>query len=431
MKIRDRLLTHTRLPVFLAALAVILALPSLWTGWQLDDITHRYFLLEYPDIQGKVCSPVDLFAFLDGNPERTRAMMDLGLLPWWTVEKLRLSFWRPLSSLTHWLDYRLWPQSGALMHLQSLLWFGLLIGAATLVYRRFLGLTWVAGLAALVYAIDDAHGLPAGWLAGRNGMLGALFGILVLYFHDKWRRDNWRAGSFLALLSLILGLLSGESALGVIAYLVAYALFLERSPVRHRMMTLMPYAAVTCVWLVVYALRGYGTWGSGFYVDPLSEPFAFVRTVIERGPILLLDLWAFPPSSMYILYPPDVVNIVWMWALAFIAILVIMMLPLLRRDPTARFWGLGMILSLPLICATMPHSRLLFFAGLGGMGLLAQWITSYKERAQWLPVRGGWRILAKAFFVFMILIHLIIAPISSRSVLSAPHLGNTTCRNPR
>jgi hypothetical protein len=435
MKIRGRVLIHTWLPVLLAVLAVFLALPSLWTGWQLDDITHRYYLLGYPDIQGKEHSPLDLFAFLDGDPERTRAMMDLGLLPWWTVEKLRLSFWRPLSSLTHWLDYRLWPQSGALMHLQSLLWFGLLIAVASLVYRRFLGLTWVAGLAALLYAIDDAHGLPASWLAGRNGLLGALFGMLVLYFHDRWRSDNWRAGSFLAVLSLILGLLSGESALGVISYLVAYTLFLERSSVRQRLMTLMPYAAVTCVWLAMYTLRGYGTWGSGFYVDPLSEPLAFARTVIERGPILLLDQWAFPPSSMYLFYPPGVVSVVWTWALVFIAFLVIMLLPLLRTDQTARFWSVGMILSLPLICATMPHSRLLFFVGLGGMGLLAQWIEGYREHADWLPVRRSWRIIAKVFFVFMMVIHLIVAPMllplnSVSAAFAQPYLQEPAAHAP-
>lgn len=411
MKIRDRLLTSRYLPFFLAILAAVLILPALWTGWQLDDITHRYFLLHYPDIQGKERSPFELFSFLDGNPDRNHAMMDLGLLPWWTIEQLRLSFWRPLSSFTHWLDYALWPQSGELMHLQSLVWFGLLIAVVTLVYRRFMGFSWVAGLAALLYAIDDAHGVSAGWLAGRNTLLGALFGVLVLFFHDRWRKEKWAVGAFLAPMCLLVGLLSGESALGVISYLVAYAIFLDDAPGRRRIATLAPYAAVTLVWLAAYAVGGHGTWGSGFYVDPLSEPIAFVRAMIERGPILLLDQWAFPPSSIYLFSPPGVLKAMWLWALVVIVVLVIMLLPLLRADRMARFWGVGMVLSIPLFCATMPHSRLLFFAGLGGMGLLAQWLEGYRNKVHWLPVHRGWRATARVFVVFMIFIHVVVAPI--------------------
>jgi hypothetical protein len=50
--------------------------------------------------------------------------------------------------------------------------------------------------------------------------------------------------------------------------------------------------------------------------------------------------------------------------------------PLLRRSATARFWGGGMALALVPACATLPANRLLFFVGLGGMGLLAEFLTS-------------------------------------------------------
>jgi len=48
----------------------------------------------------------------------------------------------------------------AVMHAHSLMWFGLLVVAVTLLYRRLMGLTLAAGLAALLYAVDDAHGMP-------------------------------------------------------------------------------------------------------------------------------------------------------------------------------------------------------------------------------------------------------------------------------
>jgi len=62
-----------------------------------------------------------MFAFFDGNPARTNRMMDVGFMPWWVYPGMRASFWRPLTVLTHLLDYRL-CRSAWLMHAQSLAW---------------------------------------------------------------------------------------------------------------------------------------------------------------------------------------------------------------------------------------------------------------------------------------------------------------------
>ncbi|HEX9007142.1 MAG TPA: hypothetical protein VF889_07600, partial [Bacteroidota bacterium] len=261
-----RLLGAKSLPLILAALAVALALPSAWTGWQMDDLLHRYMLLGYPDVSGKRTSPLDLFYFMDGDSAHAQVLMDAGVTPWWTLPTIRLSFWRPLSSLTHWLDYRLWPDSSVLMHLQSLLWFALLVFAAALLYRRLLGHVWLAGLAALLFTLDDAHGLAAGWLANRNALVAGVLGVATLLAHDRWRRDAWRPGSVLGPLLLLLSLLAGEMALGTCAYLVAYAAFADPAARRARLLTLLPFAVVAVGWLGAYTLMGYGTRGSGFYV---------------------------------------------------------------------------------------------------------------------------------------------------------------------
>ena len=88
------LLTRPLLPVVLVALSLALCLPSLNTGWQQDDLNHRLILLGHEDPMGKHVSPFNLFDFLDGDAAYTRALIDRGALPWWTLETLRLSFWR-------------------------------------------------------------------------------------------------------------------------------------------------------------------------------------------------------------------------------------------------------------------------------------------------------------------------------------------------
>ena len=246
-------LAHPFSPAAAAAIGMALCIPALWGGWQLDDLYHRWMFLGTPVDAMAAWSSGGIFSFLDGNPERNRTLIDFGLVPWWTLEDLRLSFWRPLSVMTHRIDYLLWPDSATMMHLHSLLWYGGTAAAAALFYRRIFGVSAAAGLAALLYAVDDAHGLPAGWIANRNALVGAFFGLLVLILHDRWRREGWRAGAWLAPAALLFALLASESALGACAYLAAYALFIERGSGRSRLFSLLPCAFTALAWLACSA----------------------------------------------------------------------------------------------------------------------------------------------------------------------------------
>ena len=124
------------------------------------------------------------------------------------------------------LDFLLWPELPALMHLHSLLWLALLAWAATLLYRETLGATWAAGLAALLYAVDDAHAAPAAYIANRNALVATAFGVLCLLCFARWRRQGWRPGAVLSPALLALALAAGEIALATAAYLGSYALLL-------------------------------------------------------------------------------------------------------------------------------------------------------------------------------------------------------------
>jgi hypothetical protein len=161
----------------------------------------------------------------------------------------------------------------------------------------------------------------------------------------------------------------------------------------------------------MYRSLGYGTRGSGFYVDVLSEPMLFLKAVAWKAPLLLADLWGLPPSS-FVVFLDDTI-IVWLvvWAIILLILVGIVVLPLVRRDHLARFWLLGMILSTPLACLTMPHSRLLGFAGIGGMGLLAQWFGGILVPAAWVPGGRLWRYAAYGMMGLFLLVHLLIAPV--------------------
>ena len=382
-----------------------LCLPSLGNGWQSDDYFHRVVL------KGEVetgYSPLELFSVMRHGPEVLREYTELGLFPWWTSEGLRLAFFRYLSAATHWLDYRLWPDSAALQHAHSLLWFGLLVVLAAVLYRRIHGVSWVAGLAALLYAVDEAHGAPAGWLANRNALVATVFGLLCLVVHDGWRRrggTGWREPA-LAAACFALALAAGEMGLGAFAYLVAYAVFLDGGTARRRLASLAPCGVVLAGWAAVYRVFGFGAAGSGLYVDPAGQPVEFAARLVERAPFYVAGQLTPLPAELSLLAPPETATVVRWVMVAACLVMAAVLAPLVARRREARFWALGAALAVVPLCATFPSNRVLFFVGLGGMGLVALWLEG-----AWARGTGARRLLTRGMAVGLVASHLVVAPL--------------------
>lgn len=405
------LLSHRRFPFLAAVLAILLTLPSLKAGWLVDDYHHKLLMSDYEGIVKLLDSPLDMFNFLDGDPEHTARLRDYGILPWWTYEQIKGAFLRPLASMTHWLDYILWPDIPLLMHAHSVVLYGVLAMVVAFLYRRFATIGWAAGLAAILYAIDDAHGTTVGWLANRNAILAALFGVLTLIVHDRWRRGGRRAGMVLGPVLLVLSLLSAEAGIATCAYLVAYALFMDRDRIVRRFTALIPYVAVVFIWRCLWTYLGYGFANIGCYVDPLGEPLRYISMVIDHGPFLLQSSLAVPPADICILLSSQAWIVVWRGVCVFLVLTALVFFPLLKKNRTARFWAVGMLLSVLPICATFPTDRLLLFVGIGAMGLVAEFVAFVFTKTQGRPKLLLWRVPAMLLAVLFILIHLVIAPL--------------------
>jgi hypothetical protein len=337
--------------------------------------------------------------------------MERGILPWWTTENWKIAFWRPLCSLTHWADWRIFGDRAWLMHLHSILWYGLLVYVLVLLYKRLLMPPWVAGLAGLLFLLDAAHALPVGWIATRNAALSSVFIVLVLYFHDRWRRDAWQPGMPAALAALALGLLGSEATVASGAYLAAYALFLDRAPWPKRIGSLLPYLLVVVVWRVVYDALGYGVNGTLLYVDPLHQPLEFARDILRHLPVLLFTQFAASDPSIWSFLPPLGIWIYLSVASVFLCAVAYVLWPLLRGDRVARFWALGMVLSALPVCTTIPQGRELMNPSIGAMALVAQFLA-FRASPQPENEPRGYRMLAGSFAGLWVFLHLIVSAIS-------------------
>jgi hypothetical protein len=335
-----------------------------------------------PAFRGLASPRWDLFTFTTGDPEDNRQLIERGvLLPWWSDEHLKIAFYRPLSSLSHRLDHALWPRAPRLMVVHSLLWLALLLHLVARFCQRLELSPSLALLSALLYAVDDARGPVVAWISNRNALIATAFGVLALLAHDRWRRAGHRLSGFLAPTSLMLALLSGEFALCTLGYLAAYTLFLDQAGLRQRLQALLPYVAVVAGWTGLYLASGAAVHGSGTYVSPLRDPGAFFLAVPDRASTLVAamfgpvpaDLWLFdrPHRTLPRLVATGLVLGAAAWALA----------PELRRDKTARFWAVGMVLAVMPVVASFPSDRLLLFAGIGGSALVARIVEPLRTAA--------------------------------------------------
>lgn len=398
--------------VLIAAIGTVLTLPSLRAGLLFDDYHVKLLMANSDSPLRLLNSPLDMFRLLDGNPVQNKALMDYGFLPWWTDEAVKAAFWRPVASVTHWADYLLWPDSPAMMHLQSVLWYAMLAGAVTLLYQRIMGLTTVAIVAAFLYCVDDAHVVPVGFLANRNAVLAALFGVLALLAHDRWRRSAWRWGIVAGPAMLALSLLSKEEGIATVAYLAAFALLMDTGSLRKRLLSLAPYALVIVVWRICWSQLGYGVAHIGPYVDPLREPLRYGASLLTNAPILLMGQLAAPPADLSLILQSPMLR--WFGAIAWVFVILVAAawMPLLRRDRIARFWALGMVLCLIPLCTTFPADRMLLFVGLGAMGLMAQFLQRILTSPLDWPQMRIWRITVLILAGIFVVRHGIISPLN-------------------
>lgn len=359
---------------------------SLDTKLSGDDYVHEMIARGSHALPGFVRPPLDLYRFADAStsPELKRE----GVLGWWDDPDARLAFLRPLSALTHILDYRLYPEHAWLMHLHSLLWSALLLAGLLALYRALLPSVFVCALAMFVYALDDARGWLVSWVAGRNAAVATAITVWALVFHVRWRAQGSRTAAVLASALFVLGLLAGEGATAILGYVFAYAVCLDRGTWRQRLLSLAPYAAIVLPWRVLWRAYGYGVAHSGLYFDPLATPLDFLRLFGERAPILLFsqlggvwsDIWnilfAFPWFERTLLVTAYVIVGVFGYALW----------PLVRRDPTVRFAVIGAAIAVVPACAAFLADRLLTWISIGGSIAIAKLIHEYCERPE--PLRA-------------------------------------------
>ncbi len=397
-----------RHPVAVCVVAsLVLCLPAVGPSLFLDDYVLGLIAREKPVLPGLAQGRFDLFAFALGDIEPNRALEAQGLLlPWWSAPDLKVVFFRPLSSLSHHLDFAAWPRAPELMYLHSLLWLGATVAVVAKLYRSFATSKLEGFLASALFAVNDANGAAVHWVSNRNVIIGTLFGALALTAHHR-ARSAGRTCSVAAVLWVCVGLAAGEIGVWTFAYLSAYVLVLDEGTLKRRAASMVPYALVLFAWQLVYAASDAGSRASGVYLHPWYDFANFLESLPARLLPLLSSVWGLIPADASHLGGSDVIHFSLVAGMLTCLALVVVAHRYLREDRALRFWALGMVLSLVPVSASFPSDRLLMPANLGAMALVARFAMVALRPAMY-PNVGRARRIGGLFFVA---IHGVLAPL--------------------
>jgi hypothetical protein len=384
--------------------AVLIALPTLLGGFFFDDYVHLLTLRG----EGFGAGPLDLFLFATGDTDGMAQHIATGPFPWYTWPTLKLHFFRPLSSATMMLDFHVFGGHAMLYHLHSIAWYGLLGWGVFLIYRRLFALP-IAGLCILLYLLDDGHLLPVLWWSNRNALVSAAPAVLGLAAHLRWREEGWRPGMPLSLLGYCLGLLGGETALGILGYVAAYELVTSR-PWHARVRGLAPAALLASVYLLGYKWSGHGVGGSGVYFDPVGEWPLF----LSLAPGRMLDLVGAQFFGLPVelsVFAPGLILPIHGAALLCLGLLLLAMRSLWRvfapEERRNLCWLLpGAALATVPALATFPSGRLLILPSLGACALIG--LVIYHG----LTALVRHPLFTRSMAGFFVMVHVALAPLA-------------------
>lgn len=399
--------------ILIGLLALLLTIFSLKSGYVHNDYLQNNTLAQQDFSKSIFRTTVTL------DSSQSVDLVEQGSLPWWTSPNARIAFFRPIADITHFIDFIMWPWIPEPMHLQSILWYGLICSLSFVFFKKIIKSKNGALIAAYLFTADFNHFTTVTWLADRQRLLVILFGFASVVLFHLWRVHKREHFRYLSYVGFLMALLTAESGIASLGYIIAYAIFIEGLKLKKVTALLAPYTVLFIGWWIPYSAAGYGVKSTGFYTNPLHEPILFIQLAFERIPILFVEQWfkpsMFVPTKLWIMPDPTLYNVlpeagrIFYWTLSLIVMLAVTAIfyRYLKNDKVARFFLASSFFSLFLASTSvLLEGRLLIFAGVGMSGILAMLIDHILLKRKKHP-----SIVVIIFILFTLVMQGVISPI--------------------
>jgi tetratricopeptide (TPR) repeat protein len=177
-----------RLPLLIGMALVILPLLIYWQGQNFEFVN-----LDDP-------------LYITENPAVQRGLTKEGVI--WAFAFNDVSYWHPLTWLSHMLDCQIYGLNPKGHHFTNVLFHVASTLLLFLTLRRMTGALWRSAFVAAFFALHPLNVESVAWVANRKGVLSTFFWTLTLWTYVRYVR-NPRAGAYsMVLIPFVFGLLS-------------------------------------------------------------------------------------------------------------------------------------------------------------------------------------------------------------------------------
>jgi Tfp pilus assembly protein PilF len=223
-------------------------------------------------------------------------------------------YYRPLITLTFFLDMKVWGLQPFGFHLTNLLAHVAVILAVLAVARRVTGGELAAVISALAFALQPLHTESVTFVSGRTDVLATLFFLLALLAYDRGRdQPGWRFTAC-SLGACLLALLAKEVAITLPVVLALWDWRVrgdlrDRRAAWHGLGRYAPYGGVLALYLGLrlFALRGVGGSAAGAWGPPITRLLTTLQTVTSYA---WMTIMPYPANAYRVIVPvpvpPDV-----------------------------------------------------------------------------------------------------------------------------
>jgi tetratricopeptide (TPR) repeat protein len=205
-------------------------------------------------------------------------------------------FYRPLTSLSYWLDLKLWGLNPAAFHLTNILLQVLNSSLLLLILLR-IGMGGASALAgAILFSVFPAHFENVAWISGRTDLLSFLFAALSALSFLSFLKKKKRGWLALSALFFGGGLLAKENVL-LLPVLFLLVLWRRKAKARELLLASGPFVLAAALWFILRAMAFGGAAPAlsgrsildffsaiGFYTARMVTPFGLTVTV-DSGPV--------------------------------------------------------------------------------------------------------------------------------------------------
>jgi len=267
-------------------------LPSMTGGFLWDD---RLLITENPGLHDPLFLQKFLIAPFGGSLGLDENSINLDQMS---------QFYRPVTSFTYWLDYKIWGLNPAAFHLSNILFhsvnvlilFFLFFSLYRDSYRSFLG--------ALLFSVFPLHFENVSWISGRTDLLSFLFAALSVWLFILFIRKKGAILLGASALCYWLSLLAKENTL-FLPVIFLFVVYRTDSRFKSIFRRIFPYAISALLWFSMRSMalssgglrfsgRSFSDFLStiGFYSFKILFPFRLTLTVdsahVFRNPIFFV-----------------------------------------------------------------------------------------------------------------------------------------------